>query len=184
MIMRPTRPTHRFIQRLSRCSIAAVLMSLLVACDHPPVPQATVAVDFSATDVCALTGLRPVDHPGPKGQIHYLGAQQPVFTCDTVELLHLLLAGQQPETIVAVMVQDTAQIDWFEPRGHWIDARSAVYVAQSGRLGPLGATLASFQHEQDAQAFITQHGGTLLRFSEIKPDHVVLDGGALHDSTM
>ena len=38
--------------------------------------------------------------------------------------------------------------------------------------------------EADAQAFAAQHGGKVLKFDEVKPDMVILDGGALHDQSM
>lgn len=54
----------------------------------------------------------------------------------------------------------------------------------SKRLGSMGPTAASFSSEADAQAFAAQHGGKVLKFDEVKPDMVILDGGALHDQSM
>lgn len=48
----------------------------------------------------------------------------------------------------------------------------------------MGPTLASFSSEQDARAFAQKYGGRVLRFDEVKPDMVVLDGGVIRDRTM
>jgi copper chaperone NosL len=76
------------------------------------------------------------------------------------------------------------QADWDQPRGHWIDARQAFYVLGSQRHGSMGPTAASFAGEAEAQTFVQQHGGRLLRYAEIKPEMVDLSGGALHDTRM
>jgi len=77
-----------------------------------------------------------------------------------------------------------AQTDWDAPQGHWIDAKSAFYVKDSKKRGSMGGTLASFAQEADAQAFVAKNGGTVLRFDQVTPEMVVLDGGALHDKRM
>ena len=95
-----------------------------------------------------------------------------------------LLAGEQVRAIKAVYVQDMGQAQWDDPKGHWIDAKAAVYVLGSKRHGSMGPTIASFAQEQDAAKFAQEYGGKVLRFADIKPDMVDLSGGALHDSRM
>lgn len=70
------------------------------------------------------------------------------------------------------------------PRGHWIDAKSAVYVLDSKRHDSMGPTIASFAQKIDAQKFAGQWGGKVLRFAEVNPEMVDLSGGALHDGKM
>ena len=48
----------------------------------------------------------------------------------------------------------------------------------------MGPTAAAFANEADARRFIDANGGRLLRFDEVTPEMVVLDGGAQHDHTM
>jgi copper chaperone NosL len=57
-------------------------------------------------------------------------------------------------------------------------------VAYSSRAGSMGPTLGSFAHEEDARAFIKQYGGEVLRFDQITPEMVTIDGGVVHDERM
>ena len=84
----------------------------------------------------------------------------------------------------AVYVQDMGATDWDKPQGHWIDAKTALYVLGSKRHGSMGPTIASFAKEADASRFATEYGGKVLRFTDIKADMVDLSGGALHDTRM
>jgi copper chaperone NosL len=125
------------------------------------------------------------DYPGPKAQVHFAGQAQPSFFCDTVELFNTLLAGEQVRAVRAVYVQDMGQADWDKPVGHWIDAKTAIYVLGSKRHGSMGPTIASFaQGGRRQPKFATEYGGKVLRFTDIKADMVDLSGGALHDTRM
>ena len=116
--------------------------------------------------------------------MHYAGQAQPSFFCDTVELFNTLLAGEQVRAIKAVYVQDMGQAQWEQPVGHWIDAKTAIYVLGSKRHGSMGPTIASFAQEADAVKFAAEYGGKVLHFADIKADMVDLSGGALHDTRM
>ncbi len=171
-------------RRTRAIAFASTLVALLAACTPATQVAAPAAVDFGPDDVCESNGLRPFDHPGPKGQLHLADRARPVFFCDTVELLHSVLTEPRPQRILAAYVQDAGRSEWMAPRGQWIDARSAWYVGGSKRIGPLGSTLAPFSDAASAEAFRNAFGGETLRFTEITPDHVALDGGALHDTRM
>lgn len=169
-------------RRLALALFAGLLLSSLAGCgavdESVPLP-----VEIDAGTSCTLDGMLLADFPGPKAQIHY--AQGPVdFFCDTIEMFSIYLRPEQQKRIRALYVQDMGQADWDAPQGHWIDARSAYYVADAALRGSMGKTLASFADEAAARAFMEQHGGTLYRFDEVTPEMVALDGGALHDQTM
>ena len=106
------------------------------------------------------------------------------FFCDTVEMISIYLRPEQQKRAIALFTQDMGQADWKEPRGHWIDATSALYVHGSNRYGSMGPTLASFAREEDAQVFAKQYGGKVLPFGEITLDMVALDGGVMRDERM
>jgi copper chaperone NosL len=163
-----------------RPAMAAVAMALLAACASS---VATRAVDLAQDTTCSMDGMLIADFPGPKGQILYDRGPPDVF-CDTVELLSALLAPEQEKHVVAVYTQDMAQAAWDKPQGHWIDARAAYYVAGSRKTGSMGPTLGAFAKETDAQAFARDNGGKVLRFADIKPDMVTLDGSVLKDARM
>ncbi|PVY57948.1 MULTISPECIES: nitrous oxide reductase accessory protein NosL [unclassified Simplicispira] len=146
--------------------------------------QTLAPVEIDRSTSCELDGMLLSDYPGPKAQVHYAGQAAPSFFCDTVELFNTLLAGEQVRAIKAVYVQDMGQAQWEQPVGHWIDAKTALYVLGSKRHGSMGPTIASFAQEADAVKFAAEYGGKVLRFADIKADMVDLSGGALHDTRM
>ena len=146
--------------------------------------QTLAPVEIDRSTSCELDGMLLSDYPGPKAQVHYAGQATPSFFCDTVELFNTLLAGEQVRAIKAVYVQDIGQAQWEQPVGHWIDAKTALYVLGSKRHGSMGPTIASFAQEADAVKFAAEYGGKVLRFADIKADMVDLSGGALHDTRM
>ena len=168
---------------ITRWSLVAVFMSsflTLAGCseDIRPNPKEITTGTF-----CALDGMLLLDYPGPKAQIHY-DQGPPEFFCDTVEMFAIHTRPEQQKRILAVYVQDMGKADWTKPQGHWIDAKTASYVAFSRRMGSMGPTLASFAREEDAREFVKQHGGEVLRFEQVTPEMTTLDGGVLHDERM
>jgi len=164
---------------------ALATSSLLAGCGDKAAEQQSLApVEIDRSTSCELDGMLLADYPGPKAQIHYAGQEKPSFFCDTIELFNTLLAGEQVRAVRAVYVQDMGKADWNQPQGHWIDAKTAVYVLGSKRHGSMGPTIASFAQEADAAKFAGEHGGKVLRFADIKLDMVDLSGGALHDTRM
>lgn len=157
----------------------------LAGCGRQGGEAVTVAaVDFGESTVCSLDGMVLADYAGPKGQIRFAGTADPVYFCDTVELLAELLQPEQVRKVAAVYVQDMGKADWERPRGQWIDARTALYVVGSRRHGSMGPTIASFALEADGRKFVGEHGGTLHRFADITPAMVDLGGGAKTDTRM
>jgi copper chaperone NosL len=158
---------------------------LLSGCGDKAAEQTSLApVEIDRSTSCELDGMLLADYPGPKAQVHFVGQDKPSFFCDTVELFSTLLAGEQVRAVQAVYVQDMGKADWNQPQGHWIDAKTAIYVLGSKRHGSMGPTIASFAQEADATKFAGEHGGKVLRFGDIKLDMVDLSGGALHDTRM
>lgn len=146
--------------------------------------DARTPAEITAQSSCSLDGMLLSDYPGPKGQIRFAQVAEVQWFCDTVELLSTLLAPEQVRPVLSAFVQDMGKADWEQPVGHWIDARTALYVLGSRRHGSMGPTAASFSAEADAQAFMQQYGGKLLGFASIRPEMVDLSGGALHDTRM
>ena len=171
--------------RLRAAFLALCTAGLLAACGSDDSGRAQVVpIEIDRSTACALDGMLLADYPGPKAQIHYEDTTEPDFFCDTVEMFNIYLTPEQARRVVALYVQDMGKAAWDHPEGHWIDARGAHYVIGSQRLGSMGPTIASFAAEADAQEFAAEHGGKLLRFDEVKPEMVRLDGGALHDQSM
>ena len=173
-------------QLLGFAALAALgSLGALAGCSDPAgTAQALGPIDIDRSTSCELDGMLLSDYPGPKAQVHYAGQAAPSFFCDTVELFNTLLAGEQVRAIKAVYVQDMGQAQWEQPVGHWIDAKTALYVLGSKRHGSMGPTIASFAQEADAVKFAAEYGGKVLHFADIKADMVDLSGGALHDTRM
>lgn len=162
--------------------LAITLAALAVAaCSKEPPPPAPAEVTQGT--VCSLDGMSLMDYPGPKGQIHYADGTTDFF-CDTVEMFSIYLRPEQQKRIRAIFTQDMAKAEWKEPKGQWIDARSAYYVRGSRQRGSMGPTLAAFAARADAQAFAQKYGGTVLAFGEVTIDMADLHGGADHDHRM
>lgn len=163
---------------------AALAGSALLGCGQAGSGKPPAAAEITGGSTCDLDGMLLADYPGPKAQIYFAGKSEATFYCDTVEMFNMLLAPEQVRAIQAVYVQDMGQADWDKPRGHWIDAKTGVYVLGSKKHGSMGPTIASFAMEADAKKFAEKWGGKVLRFAEVKPEMVDLSGGALHDSRM
>lgn len=179
----PAQPERRRL--LCGCAGLAALGALALAgCGKDEAAASSQPGEISAQASCSLDGMLLADYPGPKGQARYAGDAEIHWFCDTVELLSTLLQPEQVRKLNGAWVQDMAQADWQQPRGHWIDARTAVYVLGSKKHGSMGPTAASFADAAAAQAFQQANGGRVLRFAELTPELVDLSGGALHDTRM
>ncbi len=161
--------------------IAVFAAAALAACSPSPGPA--TPQELAPGTACALDGMLLLDYPGPKAQIHYADGTVEFF-CDTVEMFALVLRPEQKRKLRAVYTQDMSKEDWRQPRSSWIDARGAFYVADSKLRGSMGPTFAAFARREDAEGFMKQHGGKLLRFEEVTPEMSDLRGGAAHDERM
>lgn len=162
-------------------AVVALMLSLLAACgkDEKPIQLTEPTRDTA----CSLDGMTLVDYPGPKGQIHYASGEVSFF-CDTMELVSIYLKPEQQKTIRAALVQDMGKTSWDKPQGNWIDATKALYVQGGKKHGSMGPTLATFSAQADADKFVAEQGGKVLKFSELTPEMVRLDGGMQHDQHM
>lgn len=161
--------------------LALLLATFALGCTKKE--EAIKAAEIDRGTSCSLDGMILMDYPGPKAQIHY-DKGEPDFFCDTMEMFSIYLRPEQKKRVRALLTQDMGKTPWEQPKGNWIDAKSAYYVLDSKKLGAMGPTLAAFSRIEDAQAFVKQFGGKVLRFDEVTLDMVTLDGGAQHDERM
>ena len=176
---------HSLNSHLITAAMLGVAALTLTACgNESKSAQALGPVEIDRSTSCSLDGMLLADYPGPKAQILYADQAKPAFFCDTMELINQLHAGEQVRAIKGAYVQDMGKADWNQPQGHWIDAKTAIYVVGSKRHGSMGPTIASFAQEADASKFVQEHGGKAMKFEEIKPGMADLSGGALHDTRM
>lgn len=168
----------------SRLCVAVIGMALLAGCGKQADVAAHAPHEIGEGTSCALDGMLLKDYPGPKAQIHYANRAEPDFFCDTIEMFNIYTNPEQVQAVRAVYVQDMGKTDWDNPVGAWIDARTAFYVVGGSRHGAMGPTIASFAERGAAEKFAKEFGGKVFAFGEVTADMAVLDGGALHDSSM
>lgn len=154
-----------------------VLCLFLGACNQAT-PKVT-PIEPGAETASVVDGMLLDQYPGPKAQIHYAEGQ-PDFFSDLPELFTNLRVPEQKRPIVVVFVQDMGKTSWEHPVGNWIDAKTAVYVAGSRKMGSMGATLGSFSNTAEAEKFIQKEGGELLRYDQVTPEVLKHFGNAAH----
>ncbi|MBH9552296.1 nitrous oxide reductase accessory protein NosL [Inhella gelatinilytica] len=167
-----------------RHCLACAALPWLTACTRESDKGRQGPQEVNPATACDLDGMLLADYAGPKAQLHYADDPKPVFLCDTVEMVSLLLKPEQVRPLKAAYVQDMGKADWDRPVGHWIDAKTAFFVHGSKRHGSMGPTLATFAEAAAAEGFVKAWGGKILPFSQLTADLADLSGGALHDSRM
>jgi copper chaperone NosL len=172
-----TAPMNRL--RLGRRWSTCLAAMLLVACTQSKSPLA--ALEPGADTACTLDGMTLEDFPGPKAQIHYADGQ-PEFFCDLIELFAVVLLPEQKRHLLGIFVQDAGKTDWNQPKGNWIEAKSAFFVVGSRKTGSMGATFGAFSSAEMAAQFVEKEGGRVLRFAQITPAMVSKDGISRHAS--
>lgn len=170
----------RTTQLIRKTASGLFLLAALAACSKA-IEVATPQEPDSDT-VCTLDGMVLRDHPGPKAQMHYAEGT-PEFFCDLMELFATVLTPEQKRGVAAIYVQDMGKTAWKNPEGNWIDAKNAIYVVGSKKHGSMGPTLGSFSSMQDAEAFVKNEGGKIVRFEQITTEMLDQPSGA-HDSNM
>ncbi len=167
--------------RIKKLACGLMLLTVLGACSKS-VQQALPQEPDSGT-ACSLDGMVLKDFPGPKAQIHFAEGS-PDFFCDLMELFATLLAPEQKRAVSGIFVQDMGKAAWENPEGHWIDAKTAVFVAGSKKTGSMGRTFGAFASVQVAEEFVKKEGGKIVRFEQVTLDMVNMSTDATHDNKM
>ncbi|OOG65987.1 hypothetical protein B0E46_00270 [Rhodanobacter sp. B04] len=152
--------------------VAFVVLSL-AACESRQAPAPQVAVDIHKGDVCAVCGMYIEAGPGPRGEAYVQGDKFPLKFGSTRDFFAYILQPENMTRLQHLLVQDSARINWQHPSNEantFVDARKAYYVAWQPLSGLMGPTFASFASRQDAEAFVSKHGGEVLRFPDVTPE--------------
>ncbi len=110
-----------------------------------------------------------VDFQGAKAQIHYRNGKMDTFCC-TLHMFSFYLQPDRPPNITAIYVSDMGKADWEKPEGHWIDATEAFYIIGGDVMGPHGEALVPFSGVEDAEDYMKEHGGEIIRFEDVTTD--------------
>ncbi|WP_296270368.1 nitrous oxide reductase accessory protein NosL [Pseudomonas sp. UBA6323] len=174
------------LYRTSAIALLATALAFgLAGCgDKEQTTQTLESVAFHPSDECHVCGMIIADLPGPKGEA--VASNGVKKFCSTAELLGWWLQPENRLSGARLYVHDMGRSVWEHPDDeHLIDATSAFYVIGISLKNAMGAPLASFASEKQAQQLAAMHGGRVLRFDEI--DQALLQeaagqqhGGAMH----
>lgn len=158
-----------------RLKIAAMALALamLAACggENATGQASNQPVAFESGEECHLCGMVITGFPGPKGELFEGRDNQVRKFCSTRDLMSWYLQPENKPNSRDLFVHDMSRNHWDSPNDeHLIKAEDAWYVAGSKMKGAMGPTLASFAHKEQAETFMSQHGGQLLAFKEITMD--------------
>lgn len=126
-------------------------------------------VEFTREHSCNVCGMIIVDFPGSKAQIHYKNKKIDAF-CSTLDLFLFYHQPDRPVNIKAIYVNDMGRADIEHPKGHWTDAKTALYVYGGDIMGPMGEALVPFSEMKAAEEYVKKHGGRIARFDDVKPE--------------
>ena len=144
-----------------------VLAALLTACGQQANTSESVQpVAFESGDECHLCGMLIERFAGPKGELQF--DRKMVKFCSTKDMAAFYLDEENTHRVKQIFVHDMAATPWETPEDkHLINGRQAWYVVGSSKMGAMGATLATFATQAQAQAFSLEHGGDVLAFTDL-----------------
>ena len=123
-------------------------------------------IELTREHACAVCGMITVDLLGAKAQIHYKNGKIDTFCC-TLHMFSFYLQPDSPKNMSAIYVNDMGKADWEQSKGQWIDAKKAFYIVGGDVIGPHGEALVPFSVLKDAETYVNDHGGKIIRFDEV-----------------
>jgi len=130
-------------------------------------------VEPTMKDTCPVCGMMPAKYPEWRAQVVLKSGKRYHFDSpkDMFKFILGLTNKNEPKKwvdrneIAAIFVTDYAA-------KNYIDARKAYYVKGSDVQGPMGDDLVPFANKEDAQKFVSEHGGEIITFSDVTVDIV------------
>jgi len=155
-----------------RTALIALAVLTLVGCKEEVV-EAPAPVDLTETALSYFCQMDIADHGGPKGQIHLVGHEQPLFFAQVRDMVAYLKSPERDAEITAIYVSDMgAAPNWEKPGiSNWIAAEGATFVIGAPVRGGMGAPeIVPFASTDAATGFIDRFGGQALPLSDIPDD--------------
>ncbi|MGE5514467.1 MAG: nitrous oxide reductase accessory protein NosL [Bacteroidota bacterium] len=114
------------------------------------------------------------EHNGPKGQIVLKGQPQPVWFTSARDAIAFTMLPEEPKDILAVYVSDMGKSASWDHPDIWVEARRAVFVIGSNRMGGMGAAEAvPFSERTAAESFAAANGGSVVDFQHVPQDYIL-----------
>lgn len=160
-----------------RIAVVILLAGFLVSgCSDTKETTRPDPVALTAEAVGHFCQMFVLDHSGPKAQVHLAGQPAPLWFAQVRDAVAFLREPEKSAEITAVYVNDMARpASWEDPGAdNWISADKATFVVGSDAIGGMGAPeVVPFGTEDAAMEFVAEHGGNLMRLSDI-PNEAVL----------
>lgn len=156
----------------------ALLLILLLAACRDETAQNVTPVALTADALDHYCQMNVIEHTGPKAQIHLEGLPAaPLFFAQVRDAVAYARLPEQTHRILAIWVNDMGAdgATWDAPgQANWIDARTALYVIGSTRMGGMGAPeLVPFADRAKAAAFAAENEGDVVTLAQV-PDSAVI----------
>lgn len=150
------------VRHLRRLGAIVLLLCLAL----PAWAQATAMPPPGDRDKCPVCGMFVKPFPEWTAAVVYRDGHAHYFD-GAKDLFKFLQAPgkygpHQPENVAGIFVTEYYELSAIEAQG-------AVFVVGSDVLGPMGRELIPLKAAADAQEFIRDHGGRMVRFDEITP---------------
>ena len=161
--------------RVGKLLIVSSLLTLLTGCfgnDEIAIPG---PIELTTNDQSYFCGMTAAGHPGPKAQIHILGRKTPIWFAAARDAVGYLKLPDESNEILALYVSDMGKASWLTPEtGPWVNINKATLVIESSRSGGMGApAVVPFAEVDDAQSFVDQYGGRIVKLNDIPADYVL-----------
>lgn len=175
-------------RRLARALPLSLALALALAgCreETAAIPSPTEMTDEALGHYCQMF---VADHPGPKAQIHLKGFDAPLWFSQVTDAVAYVADAERDGEIAAIYLSDMSRAEsWAIPgAGNWLEAGAAHLVIESDRPGGMGLPEAiPFGEESDALAFVAEHGGRIVSFSDVPaayahPNVEMMSANAMH----
>ena len=156
--------------------LIAILALWLSGCSGESQPKESGPEAMTRADTCHVCGMIVLDQQGPKGQARVSVTPARLNFCSTSDLMAFLFQPDSRTIVREAWVHNMHGADWQSPPNRadaYLNAFEAWYVLDHDRRGAMGHTLAPFASQAQAEAFVAQHGGRVLRFDEIDMELIV-----------
>lgn len=174
---------------IARLSVTGLVVSLVLsACGQENSAEKPAPFALPDTAIGYFCGMTVTNHNGPKGQIFLKGQSEPLWFVSVRDTLAFTRMPDEAHKVRAVYVTDMGVAgNWDQPEDEsWREADRLWYVAGAAVQGGMGGNeLVPFADKAKAEAFITNHGGSLLHGVEaVETDlllgdgHMVMEPGA------
>lgn len=161
---------------LAIIAMLTITATSVISCSDNSEQQKVIhqAVAMESSDECHLCGMLITRFDGPKGEVFRKEQGDQVYKfCSTRDMFSYYLDPENQRNVSQMLVHDMSKMPWGSDSiddKYFIDAKTAWYVMGSEKTGAMGATLASFSQQADAQAFAKEFGGKVISFKDINLD--------------